>query len=145
MVELPAFADLLDGGEVLGPDDRDHPLLALGDHDLPGLEILLAERDPVEVDVDPAAAAGHLRERRGEAGSAEILERLDEAALDELEARLDQLVAGERVADLDRGPLVRVLLAKLLAGEHARAADAVAPRSRAVEEDDVAGAARLAR
>ena len=32
--------------------DGDHPLLALGDHDLPGLHLVLAERNPVEVDVD---------------------------------------------------------------------------------------------
>ncbi len=142
MVELPPGADLLDGVEVLRPDDRDHPLLALRDHDLPGLHLLLAERNPVEVDVDPAAAARHLRQGRGESGSAEILERLDEAALDELEARLDELVAGERVADLHRWALVRVLLAELLAREHARAADPVASGGRSEEEDDVACAGR---
>ena len=141
--ELPALADLLDRGQLLGPDDRDHPLLALGDHDLPGLHLLLAQRDAVEVDVDAGAAARHLGERRGEPGRAAVLQRLDEAALDELEARLDQLLARERVADLDRRPLVRVVLAELLAGEHARAADAVAAGRRAVEDDDVARAARL--
>ena len=51
---------------------------------------------------------------------------------------LDQLLARERVADLDRRPLVRVVLAELLAREHARAADAVAAGRRAVEEDEVA-------
>ena len=141
-VELPARADLLDGRHVLGPDDRDHPLLALGDHDLPRLQIGLPQRDPVERHVDSGSSARHLGERRGEAGGAEVLERLDEAALDELEARLDQLVAGERVADLHRGPLVRVLLAELLAREDAGAADPVAPCRRAVEEDDVARAGR---
>ncbi len=44
-----------------GSHHRDHPLLALRDHDLPGLQ-LLAERDAVELDVDAGAVAGHLRE-----------------------------------------------------------------------------------
>ena len=56
---------------------------------------------------------------------------------------LDQLLARERVADLDRRPLVRILLAEFLAREHARAADAVAAGRRAVEDDDVPRAARL--
>ena len=143
MVELPAVAEGLDRRQVLWVDDRDHPLLALGDHDLPRLHVLLAERDAVEVDVDPATSASHLGERGCEPCRAAILERNDEVALDELEARLDQLLAGEGVADLDRGPFVRSLLAELLAGEDARAADPVAPGGRAVEEDDVARAARL--
>ena len=143
VVELPAGADLLDRCQVLRPDDRDHPLLALRDHDLPGLHLLFAQRDAVEQDVDAAVAAGHLREGGCEPGGAAVLQRLDEAALDELEARLDQLLAGERVADLHRGALVRVFLSELLAGEHARSADAVPAGRRPVEEDDVAGAARL--
>ena len=143
MRQLPAVADLLDRGQLLRADDRDHPLLALGDHDLPGLHLLLAQRDAVEVDVDAAAAARHLRERGREPGRAAVLERDDQVALDELEARLDQLLARERVADLDGRPLVRVLLSQLLTGEDARAADAVAAGRRAVEEDDVPGAARL--
>jgi hypothetical protein len=110
VVELPAVADLLDCGQVLGTDDRDHPLLALGDHDLPGLHLLLAERNVVELDVD-AAAARHLGERGREPRGAAVLERDDEVAVDELEARFDQLLAGEGVADLHRRPLVRVFLA----------------------------------
>ena len=136
--ELPLPADRLDLLQPLGLDDRDHPLLALGDHDLVRLEVGLAERHAVEVDVDSGAAlAGHLGERRREAGRAEILQRDDEPSLDELEARLDQLLAGERVADLDRRPLVLVLVRELLAREHARAADAVAAGRRAVEDDQV--------
>ena len=143
MIELPAVADFLDRGQVLGADDRDHPLLALRDHDLPGLHLLLAQRYAVEVDVDPAAAARHLGERRREPRRTAVLQRDDEVALHELEARLDQLLAGERVADLHRRPLVRVLLPELLAREHAGAADPVASSRRAVQEEDVAGAARL--
>ena len=91
----------------------------------------------------PPPPPRHLGERRRQPGRAAVLQRDDEVALDELEARLDQLLARERVADLDGRSLVRVLFPKLLAGEHARAADAVAPGRRAVEEDDVSRSARL--
>ena len=137
VVELPSRADLLDRAQILGADDRDHPLLALGDHDLPRLQVLFAQRHAVEVNVDAAASTSHLGKRRRKARGTQVLERLDEAALDQLEARLDQLVAGERVADLHRWPFVRVLLAELLAREDAGAADPVSPRRRPVEEDDV--------
>ena len=110
MCQLPAVAHLLDLGQPLRTDDRDHPLLALGDHDLPRLHVLLAHGDAIEVDVDAASAARHLGERRREPGRAAVLQRDDEVALDELEARLDQLLARERVADLDRRPLVRIFL-----------------------------------
>ena len=143
-VELPAGADLLDGGEALRGDDRHHPLLALGDHDLDRLEIGLAQRDTVEVHVDPGpSTVRHLGQGGGEPGGAEILEGLDEAALDQLEARLDQLLAGERVADLHGGALVLVLVGELLARQDAGPADPVAARGGAVEHDEVAGAARL--
>ena len=134
--ELPPVAERLDRLEHLRPDDRDHPLLALGDHDLPGLHALLPQRDAVEVEVD-AGLARHLGERGGETGGAAVLQRLDEAALDELDRDLDQLVARERVADLHGRPLVRVVLAELLAREHGCAADPVAARRRAVEHDEV--------
>ena len=58
---------------------------------------------------------------------AAVLQRVDEPGLHQLLARLDQLLAGEGIADLDRRSLVGILLAQLLAREHARAADAVAP------------------
>ena len=136
VVQLPALEHgLAPRVEPLGPDDGDHPLLALGDHDLPRLEPVLAQRHAVEVDVDARAVARHLGERRGEPGGAAVLQRLDEPALDELERDLDQLLARERVADLHRRPLVRVVLAELLAREHAGAADPVAAGRRAVEDE----------
>ena len=91
-VELPAVDHGLDLGEPLGRDDRDHPLLRLGDHDLPRLHVLLALRHAVEVDVD-AVVGRHLGERRGEAGRAAVLEREHEPALDELDRDLDQALA----------------------------------------------------
>ncbi len=141
-VQLPALAHLGQRLQHLRPDDGDHPLLALRDHDLPRLHPLLAQRHAVEVDVEPALG-GHLGERRGEAGGAAVLQRLDEPALGQLDRDLDQLLAGERVADLDGRPLVGVVLAELLAREHARAADPVAARGRAVEDDEVADPGRL--
>ncbi len=141
-VELPAVDHRLDLGEPLGGDDRDHPLLRLGDHHLPRLHPLLALRHAVEVDVD-AVVGRHLRERRGETGGAAVLEREHEPALDELDRDLDQPLPGERVADLHRGALVRVVLAELRAREHRRAADPVAPGRRAVEDDERARACRL--
>jgi hypothetical protein len=141
VVELPAVEDGLDLRDPVGPDDGDHPLLALGDHDLPGLHPVLAQRDAVEVDVD-ADLAGHLGERRSEPGRAAVLQRLDEPRLDQLERGLDQLLPGERVADLDGRALLGRALAQLLAREHRGAADSVTPGGRAVEDEQVSGPAR---
>ena len=142
-VELPAVEHRLDLAEPFGPDDRDHPLLALGDHDLPRLHLVLPQWDAIEVDVDAGLVARHLGERGGEPGGAAVLQRLDQAGLDELERGVDQLLAGERVADLNRRALLGSAFAELLAREHRGTADPVAPRRRAVEDEDVAGAASL--
>ena len=138
-VQLPALADCEHVVEHLRADDRDHPLLALADHHLPRLHPLLAERHRVEAEVDPALPR-HLGEGGGEAGGAAVLQRFDETGLDELDRDLDQLLAHERVADLDGGPLVGVVLAELLAREHRRAPDPVTPGRGPVEDDEVAGA-----
>ena len=142
MLELPAIEDRLHRLEHLRTDDRDHPLLALGDHHLPGLHPLLTLRDAVEVDVDPEVGR-HLGERRGDARRAAVLERLDEPGGDELDGRLDELLPRERVADLDGRALLRGAVVELLAREHGRAADAVASGRRAVEDDELAGNGRL--
>ena len=140
--QLPALEHLGDVREPLRRDGGDHPLLALGDHDLPRLHAGLAQRHAVQVDVDTGPVARHLGQRRRETGRAAVLERLDEAALDQLQRDLDQPVARERVADLHRGSLLRGALAELLARQHAGAADAVAAGRRAVEDEDVAGGRR---
>ena len=140
VMELPAVEHGLDLIEQLGPDDSDHSLLALGDHDLPRLHLVLAQRDAVEVDVDAGLAAGHLGERGGEPGGTAVLQRLDEPGLDELERGLDQLLAGERVAHLNGRPLLGRAFAKLLAREHGGAADPIAAGGGAVQEEQVAGA-----
>ena len=142
MLELPAVEDRLHRLEHLRTDDRDHPLLALGDHHLPGLHPLLTQRDPVEVDVDPEVGR-HLGQRRRDARGTAILERLDEPGGDELDGRLDELLPRERVADLDGRALLRGAVVELLAREHGRAADAVASGRGAVEDDELAGNGRL--
>ena len=130
--------------EPLGLDHGDHPLLRLGDHDLPRLEVGLAQRHAVEVDVDAGAVRGHLGERGGEPGGAAVLQADDEVALDEVERHLDQRLAAEGVADLHRRPLLVGAL-EILAREHRGAADAVAAGERAVEDDHVPGPVALAR
>ena len=143
-VELPAVDHRFDLGEPLGRDDRHHPLLRLGDHDLPRLHPRLALGHAVEVHVD-AVVGGHLGERRGEAGSAAVLQREHEPALDELDGDLDQALAGERVAHLHRRALVGRLLAELLAREDGCAADPVPSRRRAVEHEHARPPCRPAR
>ena len=140
-VQLPALAHGEHALEHLRADDGDHPLLALADHHLPRLHPLLAARHGIQPEVDPALA-GHLGERGGETGGAAVLQRLDEPRLDELDRDFDQLLAHERVAHLDGRPLVGVVLAQLLARQHRRAANSVAPGRGPVEDDEVAGAGR---
>ena len=125
--QLPALADSAHVVDALRRDDRDHSLLRLGDHDLPRLHVVLAQRHAVEVHVDAHAVARHLGERRREPGGAAVLQRDHEPLLDEVERDLDQRLAAERVADLNGRPLlVRAL--EILRGEHGCAADAVAAR-----------------
>ena len=139
--ELPPPADLAHARDVRRRDDGHHPLLRLGDHDLPRLEARLPERDAVEVHVH-ADLARHLRERRREARRTAVLEARDEVALDELQRDLDQRLSAERVPDLDgRALLVRPL--EILRGEDRRASDPVASRERAEQDDGVPDAGRV--
>ena len=137
VAELPPVEHLEDRVRHLRPYERDHPLLALGDHHLPGLHPLLSERHLVEVNVD-AELGRHLRERGRDPGGAAVLERLDEPGLDELERRLDQLLPREGIADLDGRALLRRLVVELLAREHGGAADPVATGRRPVQDDRLA-------
>ena len=104
--QLPALAHRAHLVDPLRSDDRDHPLLRLGDHDLPRLEVGLAQRHPVEVDVDAPTSRAISDERRRQAGGAAVLQRDHEVVLDELERHLDQRLAAERIADLDRRALL---------------------------------------
>src|SRR4029077_13148956 len=61
------------------------------------------------------------------------------------EGHLDQLLAGERIADLNRRALVAVAPAHLPARKHRGSTDAVAARSRAVEDDEPSWPTRLRR
>ena len=122
---------------ALRPDDRQHPLLGLGDHDLERLHARLAARDRVEIDEDPGSGpVGRLGRRAGDPAGAEVLEALDQPALDQLETRLDEQLLGERVADLDRRPLRRLVGAERRArpgptrrrSRRARSSSRTAPR-----------------
>ena len=139
--KAPPRADLDDVGEPVRSDDREHPLLGLADHHLERLHPGLAPRDRVEVDEHPGPGPiGGLRRGARDAGRAEVLEPLDEAALDELERRLDEELLRERVADLDGRALGGVVVGERGAGEHRRAADAVAAGRRAEQDREVARA-----
>ena len=142
MPELPPIENLLHRGDHLGPHDRDHPLLALGDHHLPGLHALLPLRNPVQMHVD-AVLGGHLGERRRDPGRAAVLQGLDEPHLHELDRGLDQLLPRKRVSDLDGGSLLGRGLVQLLAREHRSAPDPVPSGRRAVENDELAASGRL--
>ena len=139
--ELPLPADRLDPLEPLGLDDGDHPLLALGDHDLVRLEFGLAERHAVEVDVDAGAAARAIS-ASDDASPAAPRSWSDTTRPPSTSSRLASIsffpVNGSPI--WTRRPLVLVLVRELLAREHARAADAVAAGRRAVEDDEVARA-----
>jgi hypothetical protein len=142
-VDLPPAAHGQHVVEPLRRADAQHPLLRLGDHDLEGLHVGLAQRHAADVEVDAdAALGGHLGRRRGQPGGPEVLEGDEQAALEQFERALHELLAGERIADLDGGALVTVGVAELGAGQHRRAADAVAPGRGAEEHDDVAHAGR---
>ena len=107
----PSLADLAHVRVVLRQARGEHPLLGLGDHHFPGRHSGLAPRDRVQIEQDAGPGlVGRLGSRARNAAGTEILDAQDEAAVDQLEAGLDQQLLGERVADLDRGPLGRVLV-----------------------------------
>jgi hypothetical protein len=124
--QLPAATDLLDRLQKARPDDRDHPLLRLRDHDLPRLE-LFPEGTRSRCTSTPAPSRAISASDDASPAAPQSWSDSTRPALDELDRDLDQLLAGERVADLDRWPLVGVVLAELGAREHGRAADPVAP------------------
>ena len=142
VVQLPAVAERLHGREHLRPHDRDHPLLALGDHHLPGLHLLLTQRYLVEPEVDPALAR-HLGER-GPTAPQSCSDSTSPDSTSSTETSISFLPM-EGVADLHRRPLVGVVLAELLAREHGGAADPVPAGGGAVEDDEVAGPVAPAR
>ena len=141
--EAPPLAHLAHRVPAFGEDRGAHPFLRLGDHHLEGLEARFAARDRVQIDDDPGPRPIRgLRRGAGDAAGTQVLEALDQAALDELEARLDQQLLGERVADLDGGPLRRVVVGERRARQDRGATDPVASGRRAVEDHEVARAGR---
>ncbi len=131
--------------QLLGRHDGQHPLLALADHDLPGLHVGFAQRHAVGVEVDAHLAFGrHLAGRGGDAGRAQVLQRHQQVGAQQLQTGFQQLLLRERVAHLHRRPLLLQGLVEHLAGQDAGPADAVAARLGPDQHDVVAHPGRLA-
>ncbi len=168
--DLPPAADLLDAGQILGPHDGQHPLLALGRHDLVGGHARLAPGDGGDVDVHPHPTPGRrLAGRADQAGPAQILDAHDQPGVEQLQAGLDETLLLVGVADLDarplgfiRGPRPALPAVAPLAcrgptarrgsppapsesgrGENADSADPVTTGGRAQQDGQVADARRL--
>ena len=102
--------------------------------------------DDVDVHAD-AAAPGRLAGGAGQAGAAEVLDPDDELGVEQLQAGLDQPLLLEGVAHLHAGALgvvgrAGVVAAEAGRGQHAHAADAVAPGARSEQHGQVARARR---
>ena len=139
--DLPAFAEREDLVEVLGRDDRQHPLLALGREHLDRVHARLALRRARHVDVHARAGLRRgLGRRARDPGRAEVLHADREAGVEQREARLDELLLLERVAHLHRRSLGLAALLEPGRREHAGAADAVAAGRRAEQHREVADA-----
>ncbi len=105
---LPPPAHLLDPGQVLGGDDGQHPLLALGGHHLVGRHARLATGHGRDVDVHAHAAPGRgLTGGTHQTRPAQVLDTDHQLGVEELEARLDQALLLVGVADLHARPLGR--------------------------------------
>ena len=119
-VDVPLLADREERLDVVGLDDRHHPLLRLAHQDLLGRERGVAQRHLVELDVHAAVAgARELGRRAREPGAAEVLDAGDQPGREDLERALDEQLLHERVADLDAGPLRRPARVEGLGREHA--------------------------
>src|SRR5699024_4290586 len=86
------------------------------------------------------AVRGEFGGRAADPGGAEVLDALDGARPEEVEAALDEHLLREGVAHLDRRPLGRLRGVERFGGEDRGAADPVAARAGAEEDDPVAGA-----
>ncbi len=140
---LPAAADLLHPGQVLGGDDGQHPLLALGGHDLVGGHARLAPGHGRHVDVHAHAAAGRgLAGGTDQAGPAQVLDAHHQLGVEQLEARLDQPLLLVGVAHLHARPLGRLGLGvpapEAGRGQHADPTDAVPTGRRPEQHGQVA-------
>ena len=139
--DLPPVADGQQLVEVLGLDDRQHPLLALAGEHLERLHARLALGDLGHVDVHAhPAPAGRLAGGAREPGAAEVLDADHEVGVEHLEAGLDEPLLLERVTHLDARPLGRVgvVAAEPRRRQHRHPADAVAPGGRPEQHGEIA-------
>ena len=124
-VEVVLVEDGLGDPFLAGFQHHEHPLLALGQHDLIGGHAGLALGHLVEVHLDAdAALVCHLDGGRRQPGCAHILNRLDRIGRHQLKTRLDQQLLCEWVTDLHGGALFLVTFGEFRR-RHGRAVDAV--------------------
>ena len=134
--------DLARRGLRVRPHHHQHPLLRFGQHDVVCRHAQLAAADPVDIDIEPPAAA--MRQLAGRARQpcrSQVLDRGDTVQLVEPQARLAEQLLQERVPDLDRGTALGRPLVHLHRGK-GRAMDAVPTGIGPHQEHDVAGAVR---
>ena len=96
-------------------DDDQHPLLRFREHHVVRSHPTFAPRHPPDVDsragtIDPTRAFG---DRRGQAGSAQVLDRDHGVGVREVHACFEQAFLEERVADLDGGTSLGAVLVEL--------------------------------
>ena len=121
---------------VLRRHGEGHPLLGLGDEDLPGVEARVLQRRLGEIQLAAAGEARRLAHRGGEAAGAVVGDAAVEAPVAGDEQEVGHLLLGDRVADLDRRD--RGALVQLLGGE-GRPVDPVLADPAAGHDDQVAG------
>ena len=142
-LELPTGAERLDVGQAARLDARKHALLRLGDHDLEGLHVVLAQRHLGEIESHADRTTRcHLRRGRGEPGGAEILQTNEDVVAHQFERGFDQALAHVRVADLDRRALLVATRIDVLRGEHGCSTNAIPPGTCAKQHDEVADTSR---
>ena len=120
---------------ALRSEDDGHALLALGDRKLRSVKALILLRDLVEIDIK---AGGQLADRDADASRAEVVAALDQSGNGRVAEQALKLALGGRVALLHlRAADLDGLLRMSLRGA-GRAADAVAARRAAEQNDHVA-------
>ena len=130
--DLPALADLLQLGEPVRLDHAQHPLLGLGDHDLEGLHVVLAQRHLRHVEVQAhLALGGHLRRRRVRPAAPRSCSERSASRSSSSRQHSSSFFSSNGSPICTDGRLDASSSSSSARGQHRRAADAVAARARA--------------